>query len=84
MNGDEQMLAAANDLRATISDLLEVHHADRIILTPGILVALRILFAQLGIDCTFYNASKCTGFDAVIAIDAFTDVVKASHLSFAG
>jgi hypothetical protein len=50
MNGDEQMLAAANDLRTTISDLLEVHHADRIILTPGILVALRILFAQLGIE----------------------------------
>ncbi len=46
---EEQMLALANDLRTTISDLLEVRHADRIILTPGILVALRILFAHLRI-----------------------------------
>ncbi|MCH8890551.1 MAG: hypothetical protein IH827_05700 [Myxococcales bacterium] len=50
MNGDEQMLAAANDLRATISDLLEVHHSDRIILAPGILVALRVLFSHLHIE----------------------------------
>ena len=50
MNGDEQMLAAANELRATISDLLEVHRSDQIILAPGILVALRVLFAQLGIE----------------------------------
>jgi len=44
------MLAAANDLRATISDLLEVHHSDRIILAPGILVALRVLFSHLHIE----------------------------------
>lgn len=50
MNGDEQMLAAANGLRATISDLLEVSHSDRIVLTPGILVALRILFSRLRIE----------------------------------
>jgi hypothetical protein len=50
MNGDEQMLAVANDLRATISDLLEVHRSERIILTPGILVALRVLFSQLRIE----------------------------------
>jgi hypothetical protein len=50
MAGEEQMLARANDLRTTISDLLEVDHADRIILTPGILVALRILFAQLRVE----------------------------------
>jgi hypothetical protein len=50
MNGDEPMLAAANDLRATISDLLEVHHSDRIILAPGILVALRALFSHLHIE----------------------------------
>ncbi len=50
MNGDEPMLAAANDLRATISDLLEVHHSDRIILAPGILVALRALFSHLRIE----------------------------------
>jgi hypothetical protein len=50
MNGDEPMLAAANDLRATISDLLEVHHSDRIILAPGILVALRVLFSHLHIE----------------------------------
>ena len=50
MAGDEQMLSLANDLRAKISDLLEVDHADRIVLTPGILVALRILFARLRIE----------------------------------
>ena len=50
MNGDEPMLAAANDLRETISDLLEVHHSDRIILAPGILVALRALFSHLHIE----------------------------------
>ena len=50
MNSDEPMLAAANDLRATISDLLEVHHSDRIILAPGILVALRVLFSHLQIE----------------------------------
>ena len=50
MNGDEPMLAAANDLRATISDLLEVPHSDRIILAPGILVALRVLFSHLHIE----------------------------------
>jgi hypothetical protein len=44
------MLALANDLRTKISDLLEVDHADRIILAPGILVALRILFAHLRIE----------------------------------
>ncbi len=50
MNGDEPMLAAANDLRTTISDLLEVHHSDRIILAPGILAALRVLFSHLHIE----------------------------------
>jgi len=50
MNSDEPMLAAANDLRATISDLLEVHHSDRIILAPGILIALRTLFSHLHIE----------------------------------
>ena len=50
MNSDEPMLAAADDLRKTISDLLEVHHSDRIILAPGILVALRILFSHLHIE----------------------------------
>ena len=44
------MLALANDLRTKISNLLEVDHSDRIILTPGILVALRILFAHLRIE----------------------------------
>jgi hypothetical protein len=50
MNGDEQMAAMANDLRSTISDLLEVPHSDRIILAPGILVALRVLFSHLHIE----------------------------------
>jgi hypothetical protein len=50
MNDDEQMTATANDLRSTISDLLEVPHSDRIILAPGILVALRVLFSHLHIE----------------------------------
>lgn len=50
MLGEEQMLALANDLRAKISNLLEVEQSDRIILAPGILVALRILFARLRIE----------------------------------
>jgi hypothetical protein len=50
MNGDEPMLTAANELRATISDLLDVRHSDRIILAPGILVALRVLFSHLHIE----------------------------------
>ncbi|MBW2691569.1 MAG: hypothetical protein JRE57_02905 [Deltaproteobacteria bacterium] len=50
MNSDEQMTATANDLRSTISDLLEVPHSDRIILAPGILVALRVLFSHLHIE----------------------------------
>ncbi len=50
MNGDEQMLSAANDLRVTISNLLEVPHSDRIILAPGILVALRVLFSHLHVE----------------------------------
>jgi hypothetical protein len=50
MNDDEQMTAMANDLRETISDLLEVRHSDRIILAPGILVALRVLFSHLHIE----------------------------------
>jgi len=61
MNGDEQMLAAANDLRATISDLLEVPHSDRIILTPGILVALRVLFSQLRIESILLTSEEYYG-----------------------
>jgi hypothetical protein len=50
MTSDEQMTAMANDLRETISDLLEVPHSDRIILAPGILIALRVLFSHLHIE----------------------------------
>jgi hypothetical protein len=50
MNGEEQMTAMANDLRSTIADLLEVPDSDRIILAPGILVALRVLFSHLHIE----------------------------------
>jgi hypothetical protein len=61
MNGDEQMLTAANDLRATISDLLEVPHSDRIILAPGILVALRMLFSQLRIESILLTSEEYYG-----------------------
>ena len=46
---NEEMHSLADGLRRTISDLLEVPHSDRIILAPGILVALRILFSRLQI-----------------------------------
>ena len=49
MNDEEHMLAVADDLRRAIEDLLEVRHSHRIILTPGILVALRILFPHFQI-----------------------------------
>jgi len=63
MNGEEQMRAIASDLRRTVSGLLVVHHPDRIILAPGILIALRALFSQLRIerilltDEEYYDAS---------------------------
>jgi hypothetical protein len=63
MNSDEQMLAAANDLRATISDLLKVHHSDRIILAPGILVALRVLFSHLKIERIALTSEEYYGVD---------------------
>ena len=50
MADEEQMLCLANDLRRKISDLLEVDPSDRIILAPGILAALRILFANLRVE----------------------------------
>ncbi|MCH7891142.1 MAG: hypothetical protein IH921_06535 [Gemmatimonadetes bacterium] len=46
---NEETHSLADGLRRTISDLLEVPHSDRIILAPGILVALRILFSRLQI-----------------------------------
>ncbi|TDI97438.1 MAG: hypothetical protein E2O73_11455 [Deltaproteobacteria bacterium] len=46
---NEETHSLADSLRRTISDLLEVPHSDRIILAPGILVALRILFSRLQI-----------------------------------
>jgi hypothetical protein len=73
MNGDKEMLSAANDLRTTISNLLEVRHSDRIILAPGILVALRILFAHLGIhrilltDEEYYGVEHFPGASIQIA-----------------
>jgi len=61
MNDDERMLAAANDLRATISDLLEVPHSDRIILAPGILVGLRMLFSKLRIESILLTSEEYYG-----------------------
>jgi hypothetical protein len=39
----------ADELRRNISEFLGVRHSDRIVLAPGILVALRILFSHLRI-----------------------------------
>jgi hypothetical protein len=67
MKNDERTFVLANDLRRAISCLLEGRHSDRIILTPGILVALRILFAQLQIkrillsDEEYYGAGHFPG-----------------------
>jgi hypothetical protein len=49
MKNDANTPELANELRRNISDLLGVRHSDRIILAPGILVALRILFSHLQI-----------------------------------
>ena len=63
MKNAEHMLLAANDLRSTISDLLEVDHPNRIILTPGILVALRILFSGLRIERILLTSEEYYGPD---------------------
>jgi len=61
MENEERMPAAAGDLRRAISDLLEVRHSDRIILTPGILVALRILFPHLQIKRVLLTTEEYYG-----------------------
>jgi selenocysteine lyase/cysteine desulfurase len=61
MKNQEQMLVLANDLRRTISRLLEAPDSDRIILTPGILVALRILFAHLQIKRILLSSEEYYG-----------------------
>jgi selenocysteine lyase/cysteine desulfurase len=63
MKSEEQMWVLANDLRKTISDLLEVRHADRIVLTPGILVALRMLFSHLRIKRILLTSEEYYGAD---------------------
>jgi len=50
MKNDEDVFCLANDLRRTISELFEVSRPDRVVLTPGILVGLRILFSHLRIE----------------------------------
>jgi hypothetical protein len=57
MHSERQMLALANDLRTTISDLLEVDHADRIILAPGILVISQRVLED---DCAAVVASPAS------------------------
>jgi len=61
MKNEEHTLGLANDLRKAISHLLEVRHSDRIVLTPGILVALRILFAQLQIKRILLSSEEYYG-----------------------
>jgi selenocysteine lyase/cysteine desulfurase len=63
MKNEEQMWVLANDLRRNISDLLEVGHADRIVLTPGILVALRMLFSHLQIKRILLTSEEYYGAD---------------------
>jgi hypothetical protein len=61
MKNEEYMLALANDLRRAISHLLGVRHSDRIILTPGILAALRLLFAHLRIKRILLTSEEYYG-----------------------
>ena len=49
MRRESETLAAASGLRSTISDLFQARPPERIVLAPGILVALQILFAHLGV-----------------------------------
>jgi len=83
MKNEEHMLAVADDLRRTISDLLEVRHSHRIILTPGILVALRILFPQFQIKRIlltteeYYGESHFPGETARVAgCEAIPELLK--------
>ncbi len=63
MKNEEQTWVLANDLRRTISDLLDVHDPNRIVLTPGILVALRMLFSHLRIKRILLTSEEYYGAD---------------------
>jgi hypothetical protein len=78
MKNEEQTRVLANDFRRIISDLLEVRHADRIVLTPGILVALRMLFSQLGSKRILLTSEEYYGADhfpgAAVQIAPFEEI----------
>ena len=57
------MWLMADDLRRTVADLLEIRHPDRIVLTPGILVALRMVFSHLGIKRILLTSEEYYGED---------------------
>ncbi len=61
MKGEAQMQSAASELRRTLSGLLEMRHADRIVLTPGILVGLRLLLAHLGVKRILLTSEEYYG-----------------------
>lgn len=63
MKSEAQMWGVANDLRRTISDLLDVRQANRIILTPSILAALRMLFSPLRIKRILLTSEEYYGAD---------------------
>lgn len=50
MSDDEPMISATNDLREIIAELLEAPDPDHIVLAPGILIALRMLFSHFQIQ----------------------------------
>ena len=78
MKNEEQTWVLANDFRRIISDLLEVRHADRIVLTPGILVALRMLFSELGSTRILLTSEEYYGADhfpgATVQIAPFEEI----------
>jgi selenocysteine lyase/cysteine desulfurase len=50
MKSEADTSELANELRRHIAELLDVPHAERIVLVPGILIALRILFSHLRVQ----------------------------------
>ena len=83
MKNEANTLELANELRRNISDLLGVRHSDRIVLAPGILVALRVLFSHLQIKRIlltseeYYDESHFPGESVQIACcDAIPELLQ--------
>jgi hypothetical protein len=77
-----QWRAAASDLRKALSTIVDAHPANRIVLAPGMLIGLQILFASLGVrrialtNQEYHDSTHFPYFDAqAFPIDDIDDFV---------